>query len=243
MTPALAFERVTKTYPDGLRQHVVLDDVSFEIDAAAFVGVLGARRSGKSTLLRLAAGVELPSAGVVRLNGRDIAAMSALERERLLRHDLALMSVVDWQPEANERLLENIAMSSASAGTALRDARHEARRILSRVGLASRADDYVRSLSLVERARVVLARALVREPSLLLVDEPAVMPSLSERDEFFGLIRSIAKERGMTLIVASEEVAPLHGADALMSIAEGELTSTEHRAKVTSLPRRGRGVA
>lgn len=241
--PLLTFEDVSVSHPDGLRERVVLDRVSFEVAAGMFVGILGARRSGKSTLLRLAAGIELPSTGTVRLNGRDIAAMSSLERERLLRHDVALMSVMDWQPDAKERVLEHLAMSAASGGPRLCDARHGARRALTRVGLASHADDYARSLSLVERARVVLARALVREPLMLLVDEPAVMPSLSERDEFFALIRSIARERGMTLIVASEEVPPLHGADVLMSISEGELTATGQRAKVTLLSRRARGVA
>src|ERR1700734_1380140 len=85
VAPLLSFGNVSKRYPDGSREIVVLDSVSFEIETGVFVGIYGGRRSGKSTLLRLAAGVEEPSAGIVRFKGRDVFGMSVLERERLLR--------------------------------------------------------------------------------------------------------------------------------------------------------------
>jgi ABC-type lipoprotein export system ATPase subunit len=237
-TPLLVFEEVSKRYPDGGRELVVLDRVSFEVHAGAFVGIIGARRSGKSTLLRLAAGIELPSAGTVRFEGRDLAGMSSVQREQLSRDGVALMSIQDWSPNPNERVIDHVALSLGSYGSVVRDARYRARRVLAGVGMSSCADDLVRSLPLVDRARVVLARTLIREPSLLLVDEPAVMPSLSERDEFFGLLRSLASEQNTTLVVASEEMAPLHGAEVLMSIGDGELCSTEEQATVVQLPRR-----
>ena len=236
--PLLAFEDVSKSYPDGIRDVVVLDRVSFEVHAGVFVGILGERRSGKSTLLRLAAGIEAPTTGTVRFEGVDLASMSSVRREQLLRHDVALMSVQDWSPNQNESVIDYVALSLGSDGSSLRDARYRARRVLARVGMSSRADDPARSLSLVEQARVVLARTLVREPSLLLVDEPAAMPSLSERDEFCALLRSLAAEQNITLVVASEEMAPLHGAGVLMSIGDGELCSTDEQASVVQLPRR-----
>jgi ABC-type lipoprotein export system ATPase subunit len=242
-TPLLAFEDVSKLYPDGVREIVVMDHASFEIYAGMFVGIIGARRSGKSTLLRLAAGIEAPTAGTVRLEGHDLAAMSAVERERLLRHRVAYMSMHDWSPSPNERVVDHVALSLGSDGPAMREARYRARGVLARVGMSGCAEDLVGSLSMVERARAVLARTLIREPSLLLVDEPAGIPSLSERDAFCGLLRSLASEEGMTLVVASEEVAPLHGAGVLMSIGDGELCSTEERGTVTRLPHRRAGGA
>ncbi len=236
--PLLAFEDVSKTYVDGIRDVVVLDRVSFEIHAGVFVGILGERRSGKSTLLRVAAGIEAPTTGTVRFEGVNLASMSSVRREQLLRHDVALMSVQDWSPNPNESVIDYVALSLGSYGSSLRDARYRARRVLARVGMSSRADDPARSLSLVEQARVVLARTLVREPSLLLVDEPAAMPSLSERDEFCALLRSLAAEQNITLVVASEEMTPLHGAGVLMSIGDGELCSTDEQASVVQLPRR-----
>ena len=92
MTPLLSFANVSKRYPDGGREIVVLDRVCMELDAGVAVGLYGARRSGKSTLLRTAAGIELPDSGAVRFDGRDIAAMSPAERGRLLRGAIAFMS-------------------------------------------------------------------------------------------------------------------------------------------------------
>jgi putative ABC transport system ATP-binding protein len=239
----LAFENVSKRYPDGGREIVVLDGVSFSVEASAFVGVIGARRSGKSTLLRLAAGIEAPSAGVVRFGGVDIASMSAVKREQLLRRSIALMSMQDWSPTRNERVIDYVALSLGSGGPAVRDAQYRARRMLQRLEIGGCADELARSLSLVERARVILARAAIREPSVLLVDEPAVIPSLRERDQFCGLLREVANEQKMTLVIASEESSPLHGAAVLMSIGDGELCSTEESGTVVRLPRRGAGGA
>jgi ABC-type ATPase involved in cell division len=238
VTPLLSFSNVSKGYPDGSREIVVLDRVSFEIDAGAFVGIYGGRRSGKSTLLRLSAGVEEPSGGSVHFKDRDMSEMSVLERERLLRRGIALFSTDDWRPNPKERVIDYVALALGSDGPALREARRRARRVLARVGMTDGADELTKSLSLVERTRVILARALVREPCLLLVDEPAVMPSLSERDEFYALLRGVTREQGMTLVIASEEMAPLHGAGVMMSIAGGELCSTDERGTVVQLPRR-----
>ena len=97
MTPLLSFLNVSKRYPDGEREIVVLDCVSLDIEAGVSVGVYGARRSGKSTLLRLAAGIELVDSGTIRFDGRDIAQMASTERGRLLRGEMAFMSAGDWR--------------------------------------------------------------------------------------------------------------------------------------------------
>jgi ABC-type lipoprotein export system ATPase subunit len=236
--PLLSFVNVSKRYPDGNREIVVLDEESFDVEHGTFVGIFGARRSGKSTLLRLAAGVEEPSAGTVLFGGQNVAEMSVLGRERLLRWAIGFVSADDWRPSPKERVIDYVALSLGSDGPALREARCRARDVLALVGMSHGADQFARSLSIGERARIVLAQALVREPRLLLVDEPAVMPSLRERDELYALMRLLAREQNVTLMIASEEMAPLHGAGVLMSIADGELCSTDERATVVRLPRR-----
>jgi ABC-type methionine transport system ATPase subunit len=236
MTPLLSFENVSKRYPDGTREIVVLDDASFEIDEGVFTGVWGARRAGKSTLLRLMAGVELPDMGSVCFGGRDMAGMSAVQRERLLRGEIALMTTAGWHPHSRETVVEHVALALGSSTSSMHEARRRARRALDSVGMAGHDDDLTRSLSLAERMRVMLARALVREPRLLLVDEPASVPSLMERDFLYGLLRDLTRQSGTTLVVASEEMAPLHGAEVVMSIGDGELCSTDERGTIVHFP-------
>jgi ABC-type methionine transport system ATPase subunit len=234
--PVLSFESVSKRHRDGYREIVVLDNASFDLDQGTFIGVWGSRRAGKSTLLRLMAGVETPDAGVVRFDGQDMGAMTPARRERLLRSEIALMTTDDWQSRSKESVVDHVALSIGSSAVSLLEARRLARRVLDRVGIASYADELTRSLSVAERTRVMLARALVREPRLLLVDEPALVPSLMERDALCDLLREVSRDIGATLVVASEEMAPLHGAEVVMSVGDGELCSTDERGQIIGFP-------
>jgi ABC-type lipoprotein export system ATPase subunit len=224
----LGFEGVSCHRPDGHRQIAVLEDASFSIERGTFVGVYGARRSGKSTLLRLAAGIELPDSGIVRIDGRETAKMSALERERLLRNEVGLVCMDDWHPRPRESVVDYVALALGSEGATLRQARRSARRALKQVGLGEGADDLAGNLSLGERLRAMLARAIVRQPRLLLVDEPAAIPRMSDRDELLASLRGAAQEIGATLIVASEEMTPLRGADLTITVG-GEVNVSERR--------------
>jgi ABC-type multidrug transport system ATPase subunit len=235
-TPLVSFEDVSKRYRDGYREIVVLDNASFEFEAEVFIGVWGARRAGKSTLLRLMAGVESPDSGIVRFDGRDVGAMPPAERERLLRGDIALMAAGGWCARPSETVVDYVALSLGSSASSVAEARRRARRALDRVGMTDHADEATRSLSLSERMRAVLAQALVREPRLLLVDEPALVPSLVERDAFYTLLRDVGRELRATLVIASEDMAPLHGAEVVMSIGDGELCSTDERGTVVDFP-------
>ncbi len=227
----LRFEEVTSAYPDGHRQLIVLEDASFSVQSGLFVGVYGARRSGKTTLLRLAAGIELPDVGRVLIDGVDTARMSALERERLLRRDIGLVCMDDWHPKPRESVVDYVALALGCEGVTLREARRSARRALQRIGLGDSADDLAVKLSLGERLRAMLARAIVREPRMLLVDEPAAIPRLSDREDLLVRLRHATGEIGATLVVASEEMGPLHGADLVISVGGGEVNVT--------MPRRG----
>jgi ABC-type lipoprotein export system ATPase subunit len=243
MTPLISFHNVSKRYPDGGREILVLDRVSLEIDAGVSVGVYGTRRSGKSTLLRMAGGIVLPDSGVVSFDGRNMAQMSAGDRARLLRGAVAFMSAEDWRAHPGETVVDHVATSLGSEGLTIREARRRALKILDQVGVgAVGAQELAGSLSLTDRTRVMLARALAREPRLLILDEPALMPNLGDRDRFYALLRSAAQERRMALLVASEEISALQGVGILMSIADGELCSTEERGTVVNLPGRWRSA-
>ncbi len=178
MTPLLSFVNVSKRYHDGGREIPVLDRVSLDVDAGVSVGLLGARRSGKSTLLRLAAGIMLPDHGSIRFQGHDITRMSGRERGGLLRGQIAFVSSTDWRANAGESVVDHVATSLGSEGLTMREARRRASRVLEEVEVgAGDAEESMTSLAPAERARAMLARALAHEPLLLVADEPALTPS------------------------------------------------------------------
>jgi ABC-type ATPase involved in cell division len=221
--PLLRFGQVSKSYLDGRRRIPVLEAVSFEIHDREHVGVLGARRAGKSTLLRLAAGIEAPEEGSVAFRGQALAQMPILRRERLLRNQIGLLASDDWRPAKGERAVDHVALPLVSDGATMHEARRRARQVLYWVGATRYADDLTVGLAVGERMRVMLARALVRMPCLLLVDEPAVVPSPSEREELYTLLRASATEYAATLVVASEDANATRGTDVLMEVGGGEL--------------------
>ncbi len=243
MTPLLSLQNTSKRYPDGGREVVVLKDVCLEIDPGVTVGVYGPRRAGKSTLLRIAIGLAPPDTGIVRFEGRDMAEMVGNEHAHLLRGQIAYVSPGDWSPNPGESVVNHVATALGSEGLTMRDARRRALQALERaeVGTAD-AEETTASLSFTTRAHVMLARALCRDPRLLVLDEPAVMSSASDRDKFYRLLRSVAQEREIALLVASQEVAALQGIGVLMSLDDGELISTEERGTVLRLPGRRRAV-
>jgi ABC-type glutathione transport system ATPase component len=232
--PLLGFADVSMRYPQGHRAITVLNRVSFEVQAGMQVGVLGGRRSGKSTLLRLAAGIETPSGGTVHFDGRDITAMSVRGRERFMRRRVALIGEPAW-PSQNVRVVDYVGLPLLARGLSDNEAMHDAYRLLSQVGIADRADQLMRALSLVDRLWVMLARALAIEPSLLLVDEPAVIPGIYESSTFLEALRSFARAQQITLMIASEEVTAL-GTDVSMSIKGGELRTVEKQAEIIDFP-------
>jgi ABC-type lipoprotein export system ATPase subunit len=236
--PLLSFENVSKRYPDGGREIVVLHTVTFELQAGASLGVCGAPYSGKSTLLRLAAAIESPDGGSIRFDGQDITGLSGSGRAQLLRSAVALLSGADWLTSPGEIVLEHVAMSIGSGGLTLREAKRRALVALDAVGVgAVGAAERTASLSVEQRARVMLARALVREPRLLLVDEPAPMPRLTDHERFCATLRRVTRERGIALMIASQDMGTLGGMGTLMSFsAGGELVSTgEQRGTVVEL--------
>ncbi|HTA33833.1 MAG TPA: ATP-binding cassette domain-containing protein [Solirubrobacteraceae bacterium] len=234
----LALQDVGQRYIHGRLEVTVFERVSFEIATGTFVGIHGIQGSGKSTLLRLMAGIESPSAGTIRFEGCDLATMSAVDRSRFLRSRVALMAPQDWSPGPRETVLDHLALSSASLGLNLREARRRAEHVLDKVGVADQARMVATSLQIPDRTRVMLAQALVRGPSLLLIDEPAMTGGLSGRDALLALLRALSREQGLTVVLASRELVAMMGADTLMSVVNREVVETTPRAEVVQFPKR-----
>lgn len=236
MAPLLSLTQVSKRDIDGRREIVVLDSVSLQIDHGDFVGVWGPKRSGKSTLLRVMAGVEQPDMGEVSFDGQRVSGMSARQRSRLLRYGGIALVSSDWRTHIARPVVELVATARASDGTPMREARTLARRVLGRVEATDCADSQTDRLTLGERLRVALAMALVREPRLLLVDEPAVLPSPLEGEDFYALLRSLDAERDLAVVIASENLAALQGTVRTMAVSSGEVRSMDQDGVIVRFP-------
>lgn len=232
----LAFEHVTKRRLDGRREMTVLDDVCFEIDHDDFVGLWGKRRSGKSTLLRIVAGIELPDDGHVIFDGKDLTTLSSDARAEVLRARGIGLATSDWRPSVSQKVIEYIATALLPNSLTLRQGRGIARECLEQMGVLNCAHMRTDRLSIGEAMRVSLALALAREPRLLLIDEPAALPSPSERDELYELLMTLGKSSGLAVLVASEDVGIYKRTRRKMTIGSGQLRSMEKEGEVVSFP-------
>jgi ABC-type lipoprotein export system ATPase subunit len=231
----LSFEGVTKRHRRWGREVIVLDEVRFDVDPGDFVGVWGSRRAGKSTLLRVAAGIELADAGVVRFDGLDLRRMSSRDRARLWRRDIGFVSP-ERRGGPGEEVVAHVGMPLVSDGWAPREAAAAARRALDLVAAGACAHAATYELSPGEQTLVALARALIRQPRLLLVDEPAITQSPSERDRICEVLRSVGLQAELTVMVASEDLSPLRAADRMMSIGEGRVLLADRPGAVVPFP-------
>ncbi len=241
----LELKTVSKRLRDGAKEVVVLDGVSVEIGHGDVVGILGSRRAGKSTLLRIMAGIETPDGGCVCFEGQDLGKLSVGARARTWRHDGIALVRGNWRPtSSNQAVCEYVALPLTAGGMTLAEAEAMARPALERVGALGWAHLATDRLSMNERIRVELAQALIREPRLLLVDEPAVLVNPQASRELYALLREVAKESKLALVIASEEVTPLTGVERAMSLSDGQLHTTDSRKRVVPFPQqRGRGSA
>jgi ABC-type lipoprotein export system ATPase subunit len=234
----LSLKHVVKRTADGRGQIAVLDDVSLDIEVGDFVGVWGIRRSGKTTLLKVAAGIELPDEGSVFFDGQDMTAASADRRAEMRRRGGVGLLVSEWRPERNHEAIDHVAVPLLSEGMSLREAKQPAWRALERAGASQHGSTPVDRLSHAERIRIALARLLVREPRLLLVDEP-VFSRPSESVELYELLRSLRRDTGLAIVIASEDVAPIRKAHRVMSIGDGRLRpANEPSGTLVTFPKR-----
>ncbi len=235
----LALTDVTRRVQDGVREVVVLDGVSVEVEQGDVVGIYGERRAGKSTLLRVMAGIESPEEGSVCFEGKDLGKLSVNARARVWRRQGVALVRCDWRPLLSDQpVLEYVALPLTAGGITLAEAEVIARPVLDRVGALAWAHLMTDRLSLNERIRVELAQAMVREPHLLLVDEPAVLIDAGASRELYALLRSLAKESRMALVIASEDTTPLLGVDRVMTISDGQIRTTDSRKRVVAFPDR-----
>jgi energy-coupling factor transporter ATP-binding protein EcfA2 len=233
----LELDRVTRRYRRGAHERVVLCDVSLALDAGELVAIWGLRRCGRSTLLRLAAGIERPDSGVVRFAGGDLAGSAG----RALGGGIGYCRHGSRQGRGAS-VLDELLLGALACGIPRGKARMRACAALERVSAQDCAPHGPHELDGGEALRVAVARALILQPALLVIDDPIRGVDLLERDAILQLLRSLADE-GIALLISATEATALAGADRALSLAEGELRGSTAPELATVVPLRRRASA
>jgi len=195
---------LVKQVQSGGQPLVILQDVSFTVEAGESLAILGASGSGKSTLLGLLAGLDVPSGGTVFLDGVDLFAFDEDERARL-RGRLAGFVFQSFQLLPALSALENVMLPLELQGKP--DARIRAEEALRRVGLTARMSHVPKHLSGGEQQRVALARAFVAQPKILFADEPTGNLDAATGEQVIELMLELNSAQGTTLILVTHDEA------------------------------------
>jgi putative ABC transport system ATP-binding protein len=218
---------------------VALRDVSLEVDAGEVVAIWGQRRSGRSTLMRVAAGVETPDRGTVRFRGQDISSWHSDGRGGGVAYCRK-----SFAPGEGRFVLDHLMGVQEVFGVSPSEARGRARHALQRVHCEHSVERRPNELDGAETMRVAIARSITLDPSLLVIDEPTIGVELLERDSILSLLRSLADD-GVGILMSVTDAPALSGVDRALAISGGELRGrlTPDLAPVVELASALRGVA
>jgi putative ABC transport system ATP-binding protein len=199
----LHVDQVTKSY----RERCVLQRVSLELAAGDYVAIMGESGVGKSTLLNLIAGLDVPDSGRVLIEGRDLAVLDDAERTRLRRARMGFVfQAFHLLPHLTVE--KNVALPLALNGMAGSAARARVDELLTAVGLDARRHAFPRELSGGEMQRVAIARALVHRPALVLADEPTGNLDAESAQHVLQLFATqLQRDRAACILVTHSEVA------------------------------------
>lgn len=212
----LQLDHVAKSYRQGARRVDVLRDISLELHEREVVAIWGLHRSGRSALMRIAAGIEAPDGGTVRFRGARLSVGGG-----------AIAAGIAYCPpgfhgvEANT-VLEELIATQLARGARPTNARARANEALERAGARGCKDHPPGELDRHEQVRAGVARALLQEPSLLLIDDPIKGVDLLERDKILELVRSLA-DASVTIVLSLDNGVGLFAADRALSLGEGVL--------------------
>jgi putative ABC transport system ATP-binding protein len=212
-------EGATKVYRRGATEVRALDGVDLEVRRGEWVAVTGPSGSGKSTLLHLLGLLDRPTAGRVLLEGRDASALPDAEASRLRGRSIGFV-FQDFHLLPEETALRNVMLPLLYAGTA--GAAGRARAALVSVGLGDRADHRPAELSGGEQQRVAIARALVKDPLLVLADEPTGNLDSATGERILELLADLHR-RGITMVVVTHEMAVAARAERRVEMRDGRI--------------------
>ncbi|MBT1161131.1 MULTISPECIES: methionine ABC transporter ATP-binding protein [Bifidobacterium] len=231
MNTAVTFDHVSKTYGRGSKAQKALNDISFEVPAGSFFGVIGSSGAGKSTLIRTVNGLETPTSGSVDALGRNPATLNKPELAKL-RREIGMI-FQHYNLLQSKTIAQNVALPLVLAGESKDTIDRQVRHTLELVGLADRADAYPSQLSGGQCQRVGIARALVTNPKVLLSDEATSALDPITTRQILDLLNDINRQYGITVLLITHQMSVIARAcEHVVVLAHGDIVE---RGKVSDV--------
>ena len=217
--PFVKCENVKKEYKTGDIVIKAVDDMNFEINKGEFVVIVGPSGAGKTTVLNILGGMDTLSSGSMVVDGVDISKYSSKELTTYRRYDIGFVFQF-YNLVPNLTALENVELANQVSKHPL-----DARQVLEEVGLKDRMYNFPAQLSGGEQQRVSIARALAKNPKILLCDEPTGALDYNTGKAILKLLQDTCRDKGITVVVITHNQAITPMADRIISIKNGKVSS------------------
>ena len=221
MEEFVKLQDITKIYKMGEVEIRAADRINFSIRKGEFVVIVGPSGAGKTTVLNILGGMDTATSGKLLVDGQDVTAYNARQLTGYRREDIGFVFQF-YNLVPNLTALENVELALQICRDPL-----DAREVLNEVGLGDRLDNFPAQLSGGEQQRVSIARALAKNPKLLLCDEPTGALDYNTGKAILKLLQNMCRERGMTVIVITHNQAIAPMADRLIHIKNGQVSQME----------------
>ena len=215
--PFIEFKNVNKIYKTGEIEIKAVDSISFPIKKGEFVVIVGPSGAGKTTVLNILGGMDKPTSGVIDVDGVNIAEFDEKQLTAFRRDDVGFVFQF-YNLVPNLTAYENVELATQICKNPV-----DAEVILAEVGLLNRKDNFPAQLSGGEQQRVSIARALAKNPKLLLCDEPTGALDYITGKSILKLLQDMCREKGMTVIVITHNSALMPMADKIIKINDGRI--------------------
>ena len=216
---------VSKRYLEGRTPRVVFEDLNATFSPGEVSAIVGRSGTGKSTLLNLLSGIDLPDAGTVEIHGSALTDMNDYQRTLFRRRHVGFV-FQSFNLIATLTVEENLLLPLELLNVPMVAARRRTQDLLARVGLADRASSFPDRLSGGEQQRVAIVRALVHEPVLILADEPTGNLDRETGRGVLDWLTGLTREAHRTLLIVTHSEEVIERADHVLSIEDGQLVST-----------------